>query len=389
MPAQQQGAQTDQTMNFFWLLCVIVIVFLSVWYFRPQWVVIPVFWLRIHEIELLRFTADLWNDFVQWLPFLHLPHADVSELTKWANYMAQTTPKHVDFSKFELINDLVGRWMQYPIGLILISLGTYGYFSNNATRFRHIYSMKSLKKTENEIWPQITPVLSLDLVKQDLDEGPWAMSRLPLDFAKDHDLLYVSENNGKKIWQVDTGKAQHVFAMQLGRPWQGAQNLPIHIKALLVIFLARAERKRDLAKTLMVQISRSATSGKLDFTGVEEALPQFKNSKIIPWLEKRHAYVGTLMSSLLEIGRSDGVLATAEFLWLKPVDRWLWYVLNNVGRRTAFSEIAGVHSHWLAEKKIGRALRVPVVKEAAKALALYMDDLLFVDEGEKWQTKEA
>ena len=59
---------------------------------------------------------------------------------------------------------------------------------------------------------------------------------------------------------------------------------------------------------------------------------------------------GILIASLLEMARIDGVLASAEFLWLKPVDRRMWYMLNCVGRQTAVAEIAGLFAHWQAEK---------------------------------------
>ncbi len=33
-------------------------------------------------------------------------------------------------------------------------------------------------------WPQITPVLDLDLIKTDIDKGPWAMAMTPMQFCK-------------------------------------------------------------------------------------------------------------------------------------------------------------------------------------------------------------
>jgi intracellular multiplication protein IcmP len=45
----------------------------------------------------------------------------------------------------------------------------------------------------------------------------------------------------------------------------------------------------------------------------------------------------------------SGVLQSALFLWLKPKDRRLWYILNNVGRKVAWPEITGVFAHWQFE----------------------------------------
>src|SRR5262249_47727793 len=150
--------------------------------------------------------------------------------------------------------------------------------------------------------------------------------------------------------------------LQLGPTWSGVHKLPIEIKALAVIFIARALREREIADNFLTQIAQSAASGRLNFVGVEKQLENYANSKPIKWLETRHAYVYTLMASLLELARTDGVLASAEFLWVKPVNRRLWYILNSVGRTTAVVEVSGVYAHWLAEKQLGQSIKTPMVK---------------------------
>ena len=92
--------------------------------------------------------------------------------------------------------------------------------------------------------------------------------------------------------------------MQLGPLWGDPMKLPIHVKAILVILVARAQRDRKVAKHFLVQISASAASGKLDFTGVEEQMLKYRNAKVLQWLAPRHAYLYTLMMSLLEIART-------------------------------------------------------------------------------------
>src|SRR3990167_7680599 len=216
------------------------------------------------------------------------------------------------------------------------------------------------------------------------------MAALPLDFCKRHDLLAWEEGKDrKKTWTLREGPAESLFVLQMGPLWKGSDALPIHIKALLVVFVARAQREHQVADDLLAQIAASSAHGKLDFNGIAEVLDKYKNSKVIKCLERRHAYVGTLMASLLEIARSDGVLATAEFLWLKPVDRRLWYMLNSVGRQTAVVEVAGVFAHWLVEKRLKRRLRTPMVKEAVNALEEGVKDILYVAEEERWHTSLA
>ena len=111
-----------------------------------------------------------------------------------------------------------------------------------------------------------------------------------------------------------------------------------------------------------------------------------QNERCVQWAQQRHAYVFTFMATMLEIARADGVLASAEFLWLKPLDRRLWYVLNAVGRQTCLVEVAGSFAHWLAEKKLGRGLRTPMIKEAVNSLEMAVEGMLYEGKEESWRS---
>ena len=384
-PSQQNA--TDQTANFFWLLVLLTLGVLVFWWLEAKYIVTFIFFMRHYEIELINGVITGINVIGGWL---HLPAVNTINLTKIQSFMAIADKNKVMFQDVTLISDQVGLWLRYPVMFILVGLATFMFFHNRTSRFRQVYNMEKLKKLEVENWPQITPVLSEDLLKKDLDEGPWAMAKLPLNFCKQYELLAVSkDDDGKKCWTLKTGVAEKLFVLQMGPLWQGVHALPIHVKALLVVFLARVHRDHKIANDLLDQIAASSNHGRLNFTGVEENLIKYETSNVVAWLEKRHAYVGTLLATLLEIARTDGVLATAEFLWLKPVDRRLWYMLNSVGRQTSVVEIGGLFAHWLAEKKLNRALRTPMVKEAVVALEGSVKDILYVAEEERWHTSRA
>lgn len=387
-PPQQNAS--DQTAAFFWIMAMIMGGFLLVWWLRPEWIVVPIFWLRIHEISFLLFFSSVWDHIAT---FLHLPtlHEHILKLAKRFMLTKISAPKHVDFNQMKAINVYVGKWMRFPCALVLFVLAWIAFYKHDSMRFRRTYKMNDLKREEVENWPQITPVMSLNLVKQDLEKGPWAMAKTPLAFAKEFDLLELKEDvEKKKIWSIKQGPAYRAFTLQLGSLWRGIHVLPIHLKALLIVFLARSERKNKIADELLMQISESASStGKLNFAGVEELVKQFENCKLLKWLERHHAYVGTLMATALDVARTDGVLATAEFLWLKPVDRRMWYMLNSVGRQSAVVEVSGLFAHWRAEVKIKRALKTPMVKTAVVALDEAVADVLYIEEGETWHSSAA
>jgi intracellular multiplication protein IcmP len=67
-----------------------------------------------------------------------------------------------------------------------------------------------------------------------------------------------------------------------------------------------------------------------------------------------------------------GVLAAAQFLWLRGVDRDLWYSLNNLGRRSFHSEGAGALAHYMAEDIAGKAVPGARLETAIGALNQYL-----------------
>ena len=383
-PGQQNS--TDHTANFFWLIAFVAGALIAIWYLKRPWFVVPVFYFRYYEVSFFIYVLSEWNNLA---PLLHVSPVSLTELNTLKAYIAGSDPTKVSFNSFMILNKVIGGWTRWISTPLLIGLAALAYFKFANRKFTHIYTMKSLSEAEKNNWPEIMPVLSIDLVKQDIEEGPWAMAKTPLNFCKENNLISPTVVDQRNVWKLDRGTAHRLLTIQIGPLWTSVFDLPIHMKALVVIFIARAERERDIARKFLGQIARSAGGGKLDFSGVEEQLKKFSNSKILRWLPPRHAYVYTMMASLLDISRSDGVLATAEFLWLKPVDRRLWYVLNTVGRQTAVVEVAGAHAHWLTEKKLGRALRTPMVDEAVNALEASMLDTLCIATGDSWRTISA
>jgi intracellular multiplication protein IcmP len=246
--------------------------------------------------------------------------------------------------------------------------------------------MKDLLEAEQVNWPQIAPVAKLNLVKADIDKGPWAMAMTPMQFCKRHQLLEEfrrgpQEGMTRKEWdrievKLKRGQANKIFATQLGALWAGPHKLPPHIKVLYAVFGARLNNDTEAASKMLKQLAASSTS-KLDFTGAEELLKKHENTKLVQKAIQPHAYVLTVMASMLEGARQDGVQASADFLWLKPIDRRLWYILNTVGRQTPGAEVAGIFAHWVAEKEADRKLLVPMIEEATNALELALKDVIY------------
>jgi len=186
--------------------------------------------------------------------------------------------------------------------------------------------------------------------------------------------------------QLDHEKTEAVFIKQLGKLWRSPESLPIHQRALFAVFLARGCREPKVAARILRQINESSNSKNphiLNFNGIDPVWRKYYNQRIIQDIVHGHAYEFTIFIDLLLLARQDGVLANADFLWLKPIDRLFWYVLSSTGRQTYFVEAAGVHAHFLVEKSLGRGLSVPYVKEAVKALQLALNDIIYVPSEEE------
>ncbi len=376
MAGQQGGGgqQSDNSMGFLWIIIAVFAGGLLVWYVYHAQIVSGIFAIKLGEIYLVSFFTDA--------------------LEPTRNLIKSFDPGSVSFLEVASVSTQVGNYLKIPIALVLAILAFIMFRGSPVTRFKKTYSMGRLHHQEAENWPYIAPVRGLNLLEKSIDEGEWAMAMAPMAFARKYKLLKVvmpAAAEGKLISSIKPKatiiphKANAVFLRQMGRPWMGVEKLPKHAQALFAAFAAKAEGDRQASMNLLRQIAASGVSGskKLNFSGTDALLKKHLKSKLIQKVISRHAYEYTVMASVLEVARTDGVIASAEFIWLKPLDRPLWYVLNTVGRQTCPTEIAGSFAHWLVEKEMNRPLTVPMIEQATKGLELAIGDVIYVPtEGE-------
>lgn len=380
MSGQQGPGQEDK--NSYGILYAIAAIFicgLLIWHFYGN------------ELRYAYFKVKLWE--LQAISFF----VDDEVVEQWKSGVGsafeQGTIGRATMFEAEQTANLTGEYLRYPISIILGFLAWFLYRGHATMRFNKTYDMGLLARQEKENWPQISPVVELDLIKEDILKGPWAMAMNPMQFSKKHKLLELTHMADKKAaWRTEgiieakviKDKATQVFASQMGPLWTGVNSLPPHTKAIYAAFLLRAEHKSDEARDYLGRLSKSAAKGTIDYSEVDEILKKYEKNKVVLKCQKQHAYVLTVLATMLEIARLDGVLASADFLWLKPVDRRLWYMLNSVGRQVAPTEVAGPFAHWLAEKHMGRPLSVPMVEEATLALEKAIKDVIYTpDEDEE------
>lgn len=375
MPEQQQQSGQDTSMNLLWAGGFLLAMLMAAWFFGKVYIAEAIFQIRYYEILALDFIISPWIKFSQHLGIPVFPK--VYTLPDVMNFIRAHYGSEIDYHDLLRISTDVGKYLRFPVAIILFICAIFIYLSGVARKLRHIFDTKSLKILEQENWPQIAPVAKLDLVNTKLDDGPWAMAQSPMNFCKKHDLLDVEYKEGRYVAKLKKGPAYRIFSLQIGPKWSTPENLPVYLKALFAIFAARIAGDKKAADAMLDQISASAKTSKLNFAGVEELMRKYMNHKKVQKITILHGYITTIFGSLLVGARESGVLSSSEFIWLKPLDRRMWYMLNSVGRQTAVSEIAGAFAHWLAEKKIGLPLVVPMVDEAVKGMEFALNEMIY------------
>lgn len=365
--APQQG-QSDNSAGILWGIAAIFAFIGAIWFIFKAQLISGYLALKLYEVNILNaLTGNRYQELAY----------NIASRLKNASGLT--------FNDVIALGASVGDYIRYPFVILMIILGLVVYFSNNIRVFRRIYSMKSLAELEYTNWPQISPVIGIDLLKVKLDTGPWAMAMSPMQFCKHYNLLEEvrpqrKEGMRRSDWDrvevvLKRGEINKIFIMQLGPLWRGVDKLPPYARALFAAFAARVNADADGSK-LLLQLAATCRT-KMNYAGTDALLKKHYNSKSIQKIVNSHAYMLTVMASMLERSRDDGVQASADFLWLKPLDRRLWYTLNTVGRQTPFIEVGGIFAHWIAEKEAGKKLIVPMVEEATNAVENALKEVVY------------
>ncbi|WP_297504942.1 hypothetical protein [Ferrovum sp.] len=246
---------------------------------------------------------------------------------------------------------VVNRASYYLTPLLILLVGyAIRVHSNITGELNKLHQHRELMEIQSRTNPCIYPVYVLteywEKTKQD---RPASLNRaeMPDEFAKRHDLIITRTAFEAEL---DFDKAEKVFAAQVGQAFDLA-SMPEHHKALAAIFATRiafrGEVGRDKAQGMLDRINRSCSvprmlnaakqkKGKVDYLDAfefsevaKEFAPLIKHPEVAEIL-KFFVHEKTFLMRLLNEARRDGKLPPSEFIWLKLVDRPLWYALYGV-----------------------------------------------------------
>lgn len=379
----QSGQQNSQGIEIVYYVGALFLISGAAWYKFHAEIVAGILQFQSYQAYIMLFPlgliSELANDFLPAAQAAPIS-AMAQKLTGVINNIQTVNYADVSFADLMVIISDVGIFFAAFTSPIWIAIAVYIQTTGVISSYDEKYSMDSFRHKEVVNWPYVSTVVGTKLLKTPLDSGDFAMCPQPMDFAKKHKLLDITVVGGKPLAKVNRARAHRLMVTQIGPTWEGnLQNFPPYIIALFAIFSAKANHDTKGATALMRQISESSYAGnkKLNFAGSFALLGKHIKSMKVAKAVGAHAFLLPAMASMLEAARDDGVIAAAEFLWLKIVDRRLWYMLNSVGRQVAFTEVAAPFGHWKVEKRLRRPLKTPMVDEAITALEYGVAEIIY------------
>lgn len=312
--------------------------------------------------------------------------------TAW-EHIASLDPASLTWERMEAILSYAGKWTRWIYALFLVLFALASLFLGRIGGLVRRLNMESLLKNNVESFACLTPIVGRGkylLSPESYDAGNWRIARSPIQFAVENGLL-LDENGAAYApdqvlrhglgsadrpayghARLDEQKAALVLTAQLGKAFAGFEGLAPGRMALAAAFFAYADGDKKECVGILDALSRSYTEqdgacscavlDQDDFTSRMGALLDKHKALVFDPLPSRHtAFELTWFMGLLTQARKKGVLATSQFLWLRPLDRPLWYALSQCGGRAAWA-------HYTAEEKAGKPLSEPHLAQAVAAL---------------------
>ena len=370
-------AQGNENHGFHTALVIIAGVMLAaaIWWFAGGVVTSVVRWIRVGEINILSITTGRFDTVRTVLPKMQIsPHAE------------KLGPTYLDWPTLWNVSTAVGDYMRWPTVIVLVLCMIWILYHAPHAKFKNKYKLETLIQIQSRIWPVIAPIINFNPLKSGFRiPGGAVPANLPQfaeSLAPDEWIAWarIPVNDGVP----DDEAIRLAFTQQLGPRWEGLAGLRTYHRALLAAFVLKGAQQRKQSDDLLGEIARFWVAGKPEGKGLiltEDLVKRIDKtlsdkSLMEPVLEiaAKHAYRTTALLGILRWAREQGgVLAPAQFVWLRGEDRALWYALNNLGRRSYHAEAAGAMAHYMAEHVARRALPMPRVKTAIQPVKDYME----------------
>lgn len=281
------------------------------------------------------------------------------------------------------VSRYIGSYMRWILIAMCGYIVYYALYKTDRKKFRTTFNLESFIKIQAKVWPVISPIVNFNPAKSSSRiVGDVVPSNLPLFAEALAPEEWISYHQIPMANDIPERQATYnAFALQLGPRWTSVAKLPIYMQALIAAFALKGTQKREESDDFLGEIAL-CWSDKGGFKPTPELVKKIKSTLKDPKvggealkIAQKHAYRTTAIIGTLKWARfMGGVLASAQFLWLRGVDRHLWYALNNLGRRSFHSEGAGSMAHYMAEEIAKKALVVPRLETAITTINKYTSE---------------
>jgi len=384
-----------------WILLLLILIFMvigwAVWHFFGPQILMGLKYMRLVEMGILSVFDDHAGYCFTWLRKAPMGSALVSFPTDEVRRAAygcfgaealQSMPVQQAKNYYTITSDSMGFMSRYfgtyMRWLVFAACAGFGYlamFVSKRNCFKVRHNLESFIKAQKDMWPVISPIVNFNPSKTSARIlGSLVPDKIPLFGEALAPEEWISYHRIAVVNNVpDRESVRRAFLKQMGPRWSGYQDLPPHHLALFAAFALKGVQKRDESDDFLGKISLCWSAEK-GFRLTPELTAEIKKILKDPAvggkaleIANKHAYRTTALLGMLKWARyMGGVLAAAQFLWVRGVDRELWYALNNLGRRSFHPEGAGAIAHFMAEEAAQKALPTPRLDTAIVTLNIYM-----------------
>ncbi len=359
-----------------WVMLLIIFAGLMwlLWFYKSQEIRSGVRWVRYAEMSVTELFVG--EDHI-----ISDNKGPVAKLGEIREYAKNTDKALLNSRNMEVIGLGALHPLRYVFTFLIVLMAFWALFRGPKALLREKLDLNHLIKRQSNNFPSIAPFVTFNPTNQPpRPPGAPVPAELPA-FAEalspEEWIAYydIPVPNGK----VDASVAARAFTQQLGPPWRGTLHMAPYKQILLAAFCLKSVRKRAEADDMLGRLSKSWSFErglKLEGSLISKARKILRDrdvsGKILAKCNQ-HAYENTVMLRALATAREEGgVLAPAQFLWLRAHDRLLWYPLNNLGRQSNHMEAIGAICHYKAEKMAQRPIPRPKVEDAVQSISEYI-----------------
>ena len=353
----------DKEMMYLIMGMIFVVGCWFIWTYARQIIVYPAFmmdWIAIKLIEIIKGLGIRGNETLTFVENILLGRISIHQT--------------VDWEIFKVVRTRVGMQTRFVVAGAISCCAVLVLWKMKRKKFNRVFSLSGGKNQppsfisyQAKHWKVASFSASFEP-----DDNSFVIEPAftPMEWLNANQITYESGS-------FDRALVSEAFVRQLGQPWREFSESSFIVQTVLILCALHLLRRKE-SLDARASISFAWANGKNGKVASRKLVEQYSNDSeieyVISTISQRHGFENTVVIGLLARSREiGGVLASADFLWLRKADRNLWYAVNNTGRRRFHIEGAAVMGHYFVEVFHQSAISEPQVLEAIAGLEEYLD----------------